>query len=50
VFNVRSIRDQPIADAISSNITILPFHMAIACMESAIWIGKGNREERKKEK
>ncbi len=50
MFNVRTIRYQPIADAISSNITILPFLMVIACIESAIWIGKGNREERKKEK
>ncbi len=46
---VRRINILSFADAGSSNITKLPIRKPLSCPELIFWIGKGYREERKKE-
>jgi hypothetical protein len=50
VFYVRSIRDQSITDACSSNITRLPLFMPMTCRVFFFWKEEGDRVERKGER
>jgi hypothetical protein len=49
-FYVRSINDQSITDAGSSNITRLPLPMPMTCRVFFFWKEEGEREERKGER